>query len=227
MLDIQEVYQNFLGFFIENGFENPWSSDAQAIGAILKEHVRVTEKHNLLAATILDDRKPNKNVSETFPYSEYHIIRLLAGGTCKLQDLYGKDEYEAFGSLSLEMDDDKMAEIMVNIGDDYELISVLRNLHDWSVLAEVLDAESGITTISEAKVKIYEQHKADLKTLKYFIRKYCPTKYDMVFREARNNNYVAYSYHVNREIADQIKSKADVETFSKFLEKNSRENSAR
>ncbi len=83
-------------------------------------------------------------------------------------------------------DDDKMAEIMVNIGDDYELISVLRNLHDWSVLAEVLDAESGITTISEAKVKIYEQHKADLKTLKYFIRKYCPTKYDMVFREARN-----------------------------------------
>ena len=219
LLDIQEVYQNFLGFFIENGFENPWSSDAQAIGAILKEHVRVTEKHNLLAATILDDRKPNKNVSETFPYSEYHIIRLLAGGTCKLQDLYGKDEYEAFGSLSLEMDDDKMAEIMVNIGDDYELISVLRNLHDWSVLAEVLDAESGITTISEAKVKIYEQHKADLKTLKYFIRKYCPTKYNMVFREARNDNYVAYSYHVNRDIADQVKSKADVETFSKFLEK--------
>lgn len=41
-------------------FENPWSSDAQAIGAILKEHVRVTEKQNLLAATILDDRKPNK-----------------------------------------------------------------------------------------------------------------------------------------------------------------------
>lgn len=54
LLDIQEVYQKFLGFFIENGFENPWSSDAQAIGAILKEHVRVTEKHNLLAASMLD-----------------------------------------------------------------------------------------------------------------------------------------------------------------------------
>ena len=30
---------------------------------------------------------------------------------------------------------------------------------------------------------------------------------------------MAYSYHVNRDIADQVKSKADVETFSKFLEK--------
>lgn len=70
---------------------------------------------------MLGNRKPSKDVRDTFLYSEYCIIRLLAGGTCKLRDLYGKEEYEDFGSVSLEMDDDKLAEIMINIGEDYEL----------------------------------------------------------------------------------------------------------
>ena len=108
---------------------------------------------------MLGNRKPSKDVRETFLYSEYCIIRLLAGGTCKLRDLYGKEEYEDFGSVSLEMDDDKLAEIMINIGEDYELIAVLRSLHDWSVLADILDGQNGLTNISTAKVAIYEQHK--------------------------------------------------------------------
>ena len=167
---------------------------------------------------MLGNRKPSKDVRETFLYSEYCIIRLLAGGTCKLRDLYGKEEYEDFGSVSLEMDDDKLAEIMINIGEDYELIAVLRSLHDWSVLADILDGQNGLTNISTAKVAIYEQHKKDLVTLKYFIRKYCPEKYNAIFKDAREDNYVAYSYHYKfNKLDGQIKKKADTETFSKFL----------
>ena len=79
---------------------------------------------------MLQGQKPSKDISENFPYSEFCIVRLLAGGTCKLRDIYGKEEYEDFGSVSLEMDDDKLAEIMINIGEDYDLIAVLRDLHD-------------------------------------------------------------------------------------------------
>ncbi len=217
LTDIKRIYQEFLDFFIDNGYENPWTDNAQEVGDILKEHIGVTEKSNRLIETMLKNRKPNKDISDSFPYSEYCIVRLLAGGTCKLQDIYGKKEYEVFGSVSLDFDDDKLAELMINIGDDYDLIAVLRLLHDWSVLADVLGNKTGITTISAAKVDIYNQHKRDLKLLKYFIRKYCPSQYAMIFRDSRDDNYVAYSYHINCGNEGLIKQKADIETFSKFI----------
>lgn len=217
LTDIKRIYQEFLDFFIDNGYENPWTDNAQEVGDILKEHIGVTEKSNRLIETMLKNRKPNKEISDSFPYSEYCIVRLLAGGTCKLQDIYGKKEYEVFGSVSLDFDDDKLAELMINIGDDYDLIAVLRLLHDWSVLADVLGNKTGITTISAAKVDIYNQHKRDLKLLKYFIRKYCPSQYAMIFRDSRDDNYVAYSYHINCGNEGFIKQKADIETFSKFI----------
>lgn len=219
LVNIESVYEKFINFFVENSYENPWTQDAQAVGDVLKKHIGVTNKHSQLVEVMLQGRKPSKEISESFPYSEYSIVRLLAGGTCKLRDVYGKEEYEDFGSVSLEMDDDKLAEIMINIGGDYDLIAVLRDLHDWSVLADVLDGENGIVSISTAKVTTYEQHKKDLATLKYFIRKYCPAQYNTVFRDAREDNYVAYSYHINQELEGKVKKKADIETFSKFLRK--------
>ena len=219
LVNIESVYEKFINFFVENSYENPWTQDAQAVGDVLKKHIGVTNKHSQMVEVMLQGRKPSKEISESFPYSEYCIVRLLAGGTCKLRDVYGKEEYEDFGSVSLEMDDDKLAEIMINIGGDYDLIAVLRDLHDWSVLADVLDGENGIVSISTAKVTTYEQHKKDLATLKFFIRKYCPAQYNTVFRDAREDNYVAYSYHINQELEGKVKKKADIETFSKFLRK--------
>lgn len=219
LLDIVSVYEEFMTFFTDNGYVAPWTPDAQSVGQVLKQHIGVTDKRNQLVEVMLGGRKPDKTIHETFPYSEYCIVHLLAGGTCKLQDLYGKEEYGDFGTVSLEWDDDKLAEVMVNIGEDYDLIAVLRKLHDWSVLAEVLDGEKGITTISASKVAIYDQHKKDLQTLKYFIRKYCPSQYHVVFRDAREDNYVAYSYHLGSQAEGKVKKKADIETFSKFLRK--------
>ena len=66
------------------------------------------------------------------------------------------------------MDDDKLGEIMAEIGEDYDLLEILRSVYDWALLADVLDNSR---TISESKVKIYEQHKKDLSVLKYFIKK--------------------------------------------------------
>ena len=46
--------------------------------------------------------------------------------------------------------------------------------------------------ISEAKVKLYEEHKKDLKNLKYIIRKYNKENYDKLFKDKNENNYPAY-----------------------------------
>ncbi|MBP9988394.1 MAG: type II CRISPR RNA-guided endonuclease Cas9, partial [Ruminococcus sp.] len=111
------------------------------------------------------------------------------------------------------MDDDRFSEIASAVGDDYDLISELRKLFDWSVLVDVL---GNYSTISEAKVAAYEQHGKDLKTLKDFIGKYIPEKYNEVFRGAGKNNYSSYVYHTDAKDSSNLK-KANKEDFSKYM----------
>lgn len=219
LISIKSVYEKFLQFLNENGFDKQlWEKiDIEALGNVLKKNAGVTIKYKELVQIVLLGNKPEKFGREGFPFSQEAILKLLSGGQCKLKDVFCKEEYEEFGSVSFSMDDEKMTEIMTNIGEDYELLDVLRAVYDWGVLADILGDGTKGTLISEAKVSIYEQHKEDLRLLKYFIKKYCPQRYNEVFREARDDNYVAYSYHADPLIAEKIKKKANVEEFSKYI----------
>ncbi len=218
--DITAVYQNFMTFFEDNNYNPPWkATDPEKLGNILKTKAGVTVKNKKLQGLLLDGKKPEKTVSEEFPYSQDSIIRLLAGGQCKLKDIFGKEEYADLDSVSLKMDEEKFTEILSEIGDDKDLLILLRALYDWSLLADILDGQSGEATISGAKAAVYEQHKKDLQTLKHFVRKYSPKKYNEVFRKAGKDNYVAYSYHTDGPAAGQVKNKANIEDFSKYIMK--------
>ena len=215
--DIHSVYEEFENYFIDSGYDLPWDSvNEEKFGDVLKRKTGVSAKKNELIAILLKDQKPSKDISESFPFSREAIIRLLAGGTVNPKDIFGKDEYAELSSISLGMDDEKFMELMGNIGDDYDLIKVLRNLYDWSVLAEILSGKEK-SYISAAKVRVYEQHKADLALLKKMIRKYAPEKYNDIFRdETKKDNYVAYTKGVE---SGNTKKHADIEAFSKFLKK--------
>ena len=141
------------------------------------------------------------------------MIKLLSGGTCKLKDLFGRDEYADLGSVSLNMDDEKLEEIAAKVGDDFAVIRALRNVYDWSVLVDVL---GDAATISESKVYIYDRHKTDLAFLKHVIRKYCPEKYHDVFHATDQDNYAAYSYHTDMTKTAELKRKGK-EEFSKYI----------
>lgn len=216
IMDISSVYQNFINYFTENGYRRPWGEiDVSALSEVLKQKTGVTVKNKELQNILLEGKKPEKSGTEEFPFSQDSIIRLLAGGQCKLKDVFCKEEYLDLGSVSLGMDEEKFGEISGNIGEDYDLLIALRGLYDWSVLADILNGHS--ETISMAKVQIYEQHGKDLQILKYFIRKYVPDKYNEVFRKAKADNYVAYTGHMDKDTASQIKKKAKAEEFSKYV----------
>ena len=215
--DFNNIYAEFLSFFTdEKTCAAPWDcGDTAKLEKILKTKASVTVKYKNLCDLLYDGKKPSKQADGEFPYSRETITRLLAGGTCKIKDLYQNDEYEDYGSFSLSDDDDKFAEISANIGDDYPLIEQLRKIYDWSVLADILgESDSGL--ISEAKVREYETHKKDLKTLRYFIRKYVPGKYREVFREIGKDNYAAYAYHSDEPDTSALK-KVNAELFSKYI----------
>lgn len=152
--EIQNVYDEFKEYFLSSEFSFPWeNADVTAFGNVLKEKTGVISKKKKLEKVLLQDRKPVKEITEEFPFNEDAILKLLASGTCKLKDLYGKEEYAELGNVDLSMDDEKMEGLAVNIGEDYELIEVLRKLVDWAVLAEILD---GVDSISHAKRNVYE-----------------------------------------------------------------------
>ena len=154
------VYNRFLSFFNDNGYHLPWKDvDVDALSDCLKSKTGVTAKYTALVSILCDGVKPKKKAKEDsfdseFPFSLEGIIKLLAGGKYSLRDLFGKEEYAELEikSVDLGMDEEKFAQIMADIGDDYDLIAALRSIRDWSVLVETMgDSEC----ISQAKVKIY------------------------------------------------------------------------
>ena len=158
LVDIKNVYGKVLDYFKYSECICPWKEiDIEVLGKILSENVGINDKYKNLSKLLLNE-KPEKKAREDFPYSEDGILRLLAGGTCKLKDIFCKEEYDEFGSVALGMDDKKMAEIMSSIGDDFELIKTLRGLYDWSLLANLLNDESNSPLVSKSKVHVYEQH---------------------------------------------------------------------
>lgn len=216
--DFDRIYENFIAYFDSKGFDQPWSKDSvdtTKLAEILKKDSGVTQKYKALCELIYNG-KPPKEISDEFPFSKEGILKLLAGGTYELAKLFDNEDYAELTnkSVSLSMDDDKLAEIAAEIGDDYDLIENLRSIYDWSILVNILTAKN---TISEAKIKVYEQHKKDLAFLKHVVKTYIPEKYDEVFRKTDCANYAAYSRHTDEPHgAKWGKNKVD---FSDFLKK--------
>lgn len=185
--DFRTVYSELMDFFT---LEKPWDiEDIDQLGEIIKKKTGVNNKYALLKDFLYGGTKPSKEISEEFPYSKEGIVKLLAGGTYKLSDLFGKEEYQELGSISLRMNDDKFMEISTELGEDIELIIVLRSVYDWSTLVDIL---GDYNTISEAKIGVYNKHKTDLFNLKYIIKKYSSEKYDEVFRDNDGGKYGSY-----------------------------------
>ena len=215
--DFNKVYSDFFNYFELNSFNTPWekeSSDQNKIAEILKKGIGITQKYKELCELVCNGRKPSKDVSEDFPFSQEGILKLLAGGTYKLSDLFGNDDYDELEnkSVSLGMDEEKLSAISAEIGDDYDLIAAMRPIYDWALLVNTL---AGGTTISEAKIDVYEQHKKDLAVLKHIIKTYIPEKYNEVFRRTDKDNYAAYSHHTDEPHAG--KWRKNKEDFSKFI----------
>ena len=164
--------------------EFPKEIEKDKFGAILKNTgLTIRDKTANLLKTISGSTK-DKSVKE--------LMTLLAGGTAKLSAIFTD------ASLA-EMEHDKISfadagyddyadEMMGVLGDRGDLIQAGKGLYDWAKLVKLLgDAH----TLSEAKIKLYEQHREDLKLLKRILKPY-PAAYAEMFKKMRKSNYSAY-----------------------------------
>lgn len=222
VVDFESVYTRFAAFIQRNGeYALPWRDDVDlaAVADALKHKAGVTKKAKAVTEALFGGKAP-KLVNEQYEYNYELVVKLLCGGKVGLKELFDKEEYADLEekSVALSMDDEKLALVLQSIGDDAALITVLKELYDWSILVDILN---GKPTISEAKVGIYNQHKQDLKTLKRFVKKYLPgkEKYQEIFRsESAGDNYVAYiGKNKTANAVSKAQKTAKQEDFCKYL----------
>ena len=222
-----KVYQNFLDYIHENDYVLPWDEDipSQTILSIMQESAGITKKTERLRAELFGSSKKLKGEKEYcagFPLALEPFISLLAGGKVSPTALFGNEAYAEVEKISLSMEPDEYERIVSSLDTDADIIHKLRAMYECAQLVSVLD---GVEDISEAKVKVYDQHQKDLKYLKLFVKKYCPEKYNEIFRDVvkvdnqGRGNYVSFSRNtkaIKREEYPDVKFVTKV-GFSEFL----------
>ena len=181
--NFETLYNNLITFLEDNGINK----------SIDKDNLEKLEKIVCDSGKGLKDKE--KEFKEIFNSDKQlvAIFKLSVGSRVSLNDLFDTDEYKEVEKEKISFreqiyEDDKPIYYSI-LGEKIELLDIAKSFYDFMVLNNIL---SDSNYISEAKVKLYEEHKKDLKNLKYIIRKYNKENYDKLFKDKNENNYSAY-----------------------------------
>ena len=212
LLDFEPVYNSFMELFPVK----PWvCEDEEKFKDILLQNQTISDKERCLRELLYGGKKP-KTEDEDY-ISKDGIIKLLAGGTVKAEKLFCQKEIGENPSICLKKSEEDFQAILSDLDEeDAEYLIRLRALSDWALLVSSLH---GCSTISEAKVADYDQHKSDLRILKDLVHKYfSKDEYKAIFKTAEKDNYAAYAYNVpTRKRTKNYKKKATQEEFCDYL----------
>ena len=216
IINFSVVYNELESFLEDHNFIFQWKHlniDVNTIGIILKSSIAKTDKYKQIVEFLHIEKRRDEQ-DEPLWIDENELCRMLCGLEGKLITLFSGTNYQDI-KLSLASDDDKIAETLSLLNDEEAaLLSIMKKIYDWSILADIMGESKNISC---SKVKIYEKHKADLKSLKYIVRKYLSTEdYNNIFRDSGRDNYAAYC-------KSNDSKKTDRESFYKFLKNKLKE----
>lgn len=221
VLDFSTSYNALKEMYHGIGQDIPWIDEEELFKNILLRKCGVKDKEKAFKEELFKSNSiKNNSDKENEVLGASAVITLLSGGTVTADKLFVQAEFQDKISISFKKNEDEFEQILTELDEYAEYLLKIRAVYDWAVLYE---ASKGQVYISKAKIEVYEQHKKDLAGLKTFIRKYCPDKYNEIFRDAGDNNYVAYSYNFNSLNLDdgkkRPKRKASQEDFCTYIRK--------
>ncbi|MGN0906665.1 MAG: type II CRISPR RNA-guided endonuclease Cas9, partial [Bullifex sp.] len=125
------------------------------------------------------------------------IIKLINGNKVGVRNLFTVDEDSELFKESVcfrdaDFEDVKLPalEALLNDDDRTMLLVSLKAIYDYIILADILD---GCSSVSEGKVKQYEENRKDLASFKYLIRKYLSKQeYEEYFHSEKVGSYSSY-----------------------------------
>lgn len=190
--------------FIEHNY-NVSIGIAENTDSILSDNtLNITNKKRRLNACISINSGSDSEIDVKY------VAEILSGANTDLSKLFKNENYKGIKVRLSDDPDEKFDELSLAIGDDIDLIAVLKVVFDSARLTSILGNN---TYICEAKVKLYEKNKEDLKKFKAFVKEHCGEKYKHIFCEKNEklNNYAAYS----RKKVEHTCSQEDFCTFLK------------
>lgn len=151
------------------------------------------------------------------------IFKLIVGNQGEISKIFKDDlsgiEKTKFSFANSDYDEKVHPEMEAQLPDDSYILDCIKAVYDWSVLVEILGDEE---YLSFAKVKLYEVHQKNLKTLKRLMKKYCDSKTYKTFfdgTEEKSHGYGAYIGNVKTGNKKISVKKCSEEDFYKDLKK--------
>lgn len=217
--DIRLVYLAILNIFKHRGhFLNANLTDSGALEleqiysqllektSNLSSHLDIDALKALLSSGKITNSRRNEQMMELLQINkkmpEAEMLKLICGlkGTVSkmFPDYQFEEEYQKFSVSFRDGNyEEKDTEMQSILDDDcYETIQILKQMHDWGLLANIMQGEQ---YLSDARVKAYEKHAQDLKMLKSVYKEYGKGRYNKMFRVMEDNNYSAYVGSVNSD----------------------------
>ena len=212
--NFETLYNNLMAFLEDNDIYK--NIDSSYIGNL--ENIICDSKKGL--------KDKEKEFKEIFNSDKQLVafFKLSVGSSVSLNDLFDTDEYkkeevekEKISFREQIYEDDKPIYYSI-LGEKIEFLDIAKSFYDFMVLKNILADNQ---YISEAKVKLYEEHKRDLKNLKYIIRKYNKENYKKLFNDNKKDlkNYTAYIglNKVDRKKEILIEKKVKIDDFVKVI----------
>ena len=208
--------------------------------------IEVTPDGIQTAREILNSKKPNssraKELAPVFLYATQdldkgekkkrkdsitHICKLFAGNKGDVAKIFYNTDFGGMEKTSFSFGEEIFSETILPemeavYPDEARIIESMKMLYDWGKLSEILGEEE---YISKAKVKQYEKHKRDLRTLRTLILKYCDKKtYNEFFNNPNAKN--AYSNYIGevkkngkKYAAEKLTNEKEYDAFFKNIKK--------
>ncbi len=194
--------------------------------SVLQDAAQCEKLGNILSFKDLSNSRKYEEILNIFEIDKKSYvaewIKLMCGLSATIAKAFPMNEYDEENvkkKLSFKDGnyDEKIIEIETLLSEeDFEKIMVLKQVHDWGVLANLM--QDGVKTLSQARVLSYEKHRKDLKLLQKVYCKYRPTDYDKMFRVMEANSYSAYVGSVNSKLEKTRRgAKCNVEDFYKKI----------
>jgi len=215
VLRFDTIYADVRQYMRQNDMSEWQEEKADALQKLLPQRQNITTKEKALIEILYEGKKPKTADEELINLAM--SVKLLAGGKVDAVKLFPQSGYDDSIKLSFSDKEENFVSAVAQLNEEAQWVLLLRRMYDWALLKDAIkDGDS----VSAGKVKVYEQHRRDLRGLKSFIRKYMPKKYGEIFRRVESNNYVSYSYNVKSVKGDISKiKKATAVDFCDYLRK--------
>ena len=199
-LDFDDIFNEFIKYLNEElniDFKIKSSASLQAIKEILTDKTLNRTKKKEKLSELLEEEK-NKIYQE--------IWKLLVGNEAKMSTIFDDKEYEeAKIAFSKGNYDEKEEEYESILGEKILFVQKAKAIYDWMLLQNILKEDK---YLSYSKVKLYNEHKKDLKILKDVLKNLDKKIYREVFSE--NGLYEEYLRIEKKKIGSKEEKTKDI-----------------